>query len=85
MGIDTYLKLQGGVELIFALVMFAWFVPKVIAKIVSYLIALEMFLITVMVGIDTVTFRDIGLVGAALALGLLLEKESPKTLENNNG
>ncbi len=67
-GIDQYLRMQGIGELIFAVVFFAWFLPRRIVKIVSLLVALEMAAILLLVGVGGDTFRDIGLLGAALAL-----------------
>lgn len=70
-GIDQYLRMQGIGELIFAAVFFGWFLPRWIVKIVSLLVALEMAAILLLVGISGDTFRDIGLLGAALALFFL--------------
>lgn len=67
-GIDSYLRMQGVVELVFAAVFFAWFLPRWIVKIVSLLVALEMATILLLVGVSGDTFRDIGLLGAATAL-----------------
>lgn len=71
-GINTYLQIQGVAELLFAAVLLLWFLPKKLAKFVSVLIVLEMVGILLFVGIDTITFRDFGLVGAAAALFFLL-------------
>ena len=70
-GIDRYLQTQGSIELIFALVFFAWFLPKWIVKIVSLLVVIEMAAILLLVGIGGDTFRDIGLLGAAIAFFLM--------------
>ena len=67
-GVDRYLRMQGIAELIFAAVFFAWFVPKWMVKTVSLLVAAEMAAILLMVGLSGDTFRDIGLLGGALAL-----------------
>ena len=74
-GIDLFLQIQGLLELAFAAVLVLWFLPKIWAIIVSFLTALEMAIILIFVGIDGVTFRDIGLVGSALALYVLLSKK----------
>ena len=71
-GIDTYLQFQGATELLFAIVLLVWFLPKKLARVVSALIMLEMIGILLLVGIDPITFRDFGLVGAAAALFFLL-------------
>ena len=77
LGIDNYLIAQGTGELLFALILFAWFVPKRFVKWVAALTAAEMFLILVLVGVDSITFRDVGLLGAAVALFLLLKDDKP--------
>ena len=71
-GINTYLQIQGIAELLFAAVLVLWFLPKKWVRFVSILIVLEMASILVLVGIDPITFRDFGLVGAAAALFFLL-------------
>lgn len=80
-GIDTYLKLQGASEVLFALVFLLWVWPR-LARIVALLAAVEMALILLMVGIDSITFRDFGPLGAALALFFLL---SVTTTNQTNG
>lgn len=67
-GIDQYLRAQGAIELLFALVFFAWFAPRWIVLVVSILVALEMGVILLLVGVIGDTFRDIGLLGGAIAL-----------------
>ena len=71
-GVETYLRIQGGSEVLLALALLAWFLPKKVGAIAGLIAGLEMFLITLFVGLDSITFRDIGLVGAGLALFLLL-------------
>ena len=70
-GIDRYLQIQGVSELVFALVFFAWFLPRWCVTIASALVALEMAVILLLVGLSGDTFRDIGLLGAAVALFLM--------------
>ena len=67
-GINHYLQMQGVVELFFAFIFFAWFLPKKIVKIAALLTALEMAGILLLVGLNGETFRDIGLLGGAVAL-----------------
>jgi len=71
-GIDLFIQIQGGFELMFALIFLPWFLPKILPRLVALLSTLEMIVITVFVGVDPVTFRDIGLVGAGIALYVLL-------------
>ena len=71
-GINNYLKAQGVGELLLAFLFLAWFLPKRIVRVAASVAAAEMFFILALVGIDAVTFRDIGLLGAALSLFLLL-------------
>ena len=67
-GINNYLKIQAIGELALAFLFFAWFLPWRFVRAASALAALEMVLILWLVGVDAITFRDIGLLGAALAL-----------------
>lgn len=76
-GIDLFLQTQGFVELIFAIVLVLWFLPKVFIMTVTALIAIEMALILILVGVDGVTFRDIGLLGASLSLYVIIYKNRP--------
>ncbi len=70
-GINTYLKLQAAGELVLAFAFLAWFLPRKFVRWAALLAAVEMALILWLVGVDGVTFRDIGLLGAALALVVL--------------
>ena len=79
-GVDQYLRMQGIVELIFALVFFGWFMPRWIVKIVSLLVTLEMAAILLLVGLSGDTFRDIGLLGAAWALVNILTRNRDTAL-----
>ena len=66
--VDTYLRLQGVGEIIIALCLLGWFFPRWCVRVASTLLTVEMTLILLFLGIDAVTFRNMGLVGAALAL-----------------
>jgi len=70
-GMDHFLVMQGIVELIFAAVLIVWFVPKIFVNIVALFTAIEMAAILLLVGIDGVTFRDIAILGSALALFII--------------
>src|SRR3989344_5704038 len=69
-GHERYLMLQGGAELAMALAFLAWFLPMPIVRFAALFAAIEMAGILLFVGIDAQTFRDIGLLGAALALAV---------------
>ncbi len=71
MPMDTYLRLQGAGELAIALLLLAWFVPRRALRLAALLAALEMAGILILVGIDAITFRDLGLFGGALALWIM--------------
>lgn len=79
---EVFLKIQGIGELFLALFFLAWFIDKRLTKAAAYLAAGEMALIIALVGIDLITFRDIGLLGAALALSALLSRSA--SAENKN-
>jgi hypothetical protein len=78
-GLETYLRLQGMSEILLAAALLAWFLPRKIGAIAGLIAGLEMLAITVLVGLDAVTFRDIGLVGAGFALFLLLWNDTSGT------
>ena len=67
-GPETYLTLQGGAEIAMAAAFLAWFLPQPIVRLAALFAALEMAAILLFVGVDAQTFRDIGLLGGALAL-----------------
>jgi hypothetical protein len=79
-GTVNYLKLQGGSEVVFALILLIPFVPKRIVKWVALISALEMagiLLFEVLPypwGLNNFsqTFRDLGLLGGSLTLFLLM-------------
>ena len=84
-GIDRYLQMQGITELLFAAIFFAWFLPKWVVMLVSILVALEMAGILLLVGIIGDSFRDIGLLGAAIALAsLLVQYKENQIVESKN-
>lgn len=74
--IDLYLRLQGVGEFLIGLLFLAWFSGKWGVRTASVLAALEMAVILLFVGIDPITFRDIGLLGAALAILVISFKEN---------
>lgn len=76
-GIDTYLLFQGASEALFALVFLLGVWPR-LTRAVALLAAVEMALILLMVGVDSITFRDFGLLGASMALFFLLQRK-PET------
>lgn len=86
--IENFLRFQGVVEFIMALLLLAWFSGKWSVRIVALFSTLEMAAILLFTGIDPITFRDIGLLGGALALLVLSFREevSPvKTVFVTNG
>jgi len=74
-GIDLFLQTQGIVELTFAAILILWFLPKILTLAVVALTAIEMAVILLLVGLDGVTFRDIGVLGAALSLYIIINKK----------
>lgn len=69
---DMYLRLQGIFEFTLGLILIAWFVPRAAVKIASMLFVVHLSLILLFAGIDPITFRDIGLLSAAVALTVLI-------------
>lgn len=76
-GIDMFLKIQALGELTTAFLLLAWFLPNMFLKIGAVISTIEMAAILLLVGLDAVTFRDIGLLGAGLALCVIaFQKQS---------
>jgi len=70
-GILVFLRIQGVVELIFSLGLLLWFLPKKATRLVAGLAAIQMTGILLLVGIDGVTFRDLGLLGGLVAVFIM--------------
>ncbi len=78
--LDAYLRLQGLGELLIATVLWGWFFRREYVRIAAMVLTLEMMLILIFIGVDSVTFRNVGLAGAAAALTLTLsENEQAET------
>ena len=73
--VDVYLRLQGVAEIAIAVALLSWFTPRSLVRMASIALALEMALIVLFVGIDSVTFRNLGLLGAALSITLATSQE----------
>ena len=79
--LETYLRFQGIIEIFFAVVLLGWFFKTAIVKIVALLSALEMASILAFAFLPwseanfLITFRDIGLLGGAVALLTILLKK----------
>ncbi len=67
-GPEMYLRGQGIAELAMAAAFLAWFLPRPLVRIAAFFAAVEMAAVLVFVGVDAVTFRDIGILGAALGV-----------------
>src|SRR5437867_1468618 len=65
--VDAYLRLQGIGEIMIALCLFGWFFPRWCVRMASTLLTVEMTLILIFIGVDAVTFRNMGILGAALS------------------
>lgn len=68
LGADRYLQVQGIFELALALIFLLRAAPARTLRIAALLAAIEMLGIIIFVGVNGVTFRDMGLLGASLAL-----------------
>ena len=79
--LNTYLRFQGIIEVVFAIILLGWFFKRATVKIVALLSSLEMALILAFAFIPwseanfLITFRDIGLLGGAVALLTILLKK----------
>ena len=75
LSLNTFLQAQGGGELLMGLLLLVWFTPRWLVRAVAVAGMIEMIGILVFVGIDMVTFRDMGLLGAMASLYLLSLKK----------
>ena len=69
--VTAFVQVQGVVEIAIAAVLLLWFLPNKLVKWSAFLSAIEMASILFLGQIDLVTFRDIGLLGASLAIFLI--------------
>ncbi|MEK7099441.1 MAG: hypothetical protein AAB916_02895 [Patescibacteria group bacterium] len=76
MPLEIFLRVQGMGELALAGGMIAWFLPRRMVQIAAAFAVAHLSVIIGAVGIDPVTFRDIGLLGAALALLIHVSRPS---------
>ena len=82
----AFLRFQGIVEFLMALLLLAWFSGKWSVRIVAIFSTLEMAAVLLFTGIDLITFRDIGLLGASSALLILSFREGGMpSSENSTG
>lgn len=83
MPLDVFLKLQAAGEFILALLFIAWFSGRRGLQIASLIATLEFAAIILFLGVDRIVFRDIGLLGAAVALVILsFRQESERAPKN---
>ena len=75
MPIEAYLKIQAAGEIVFAIALLAWFLNARMVRYIALLAATEMagILFLGKTGIDSITFRDLGLLGGLLALYFILK------------
>lgn len=66
-----YLVFQGIAELVLAFLFLVWFLPKYLVKWATIVSILEFVGILILIPVDAITFRDIGLLGAFIALWLM--------------
>ena len=74
--VATFVQVQGVGELLIATVFLLWFLPRGLVKWLALLSTIEMTLILIFGGVDLVTFRDIGLLGASLAIFLIYRERN---------
>ena len=70
--LDTYLRMQGALELTVGIILLALFLRGRLIQFAALFAVLEFTFILAFVGVNLVTFRDIGLFGAAVSLFILL-------------
>lgn len=83
--VASYIKFQGVIEIVFALVLLAWFLKPSLVRWAAFFSTLEMAGILALAFLPfsesnfLITFRDIGVLGASLSLFLLLNKQNGNT------
>ena len=80
--LESYLMLQGVVEFLFAIILLLWFLPKKLVFMVSIISAAELLFILLFAPQFFITFRDLGVLGASVALVLILLKEIKASAPN---
>ena len=75
--VEAYLRLQGAGEFLIGLLFLAWFSGVWGLRAASILATVEIAFILLFVGIDLITFRDIGLLGGAIAILIISFGEEP--------
>ncbi len=81
--VEFYLRLQGVAEIIVGLLFIAWFSGKWGLRIGAFFASVELALIIIFTGLDAITFRDIGLLGAAIALFMASFSSRPAQTPSN--
>ncbi|TSC77563.1 MAG: hypothetical protein G01um101433_528 [Parcubacteria group bacterium Gr01-1014_33] len=81
-GMNAFLFMQGIGEVFLAFLLLAWFLPRKFLQIAAGIAVLEMGAILLLVGLDSITFRDIGLLGAAVALIIMAFQKNDASSEN---
>jgi hypothetical protein len=74
--LEIFLRVQGAIELVFAVSFLLFFLPNWWVRMTAIFSAIEMLSILVLTGVDLVTFRDFGLLGASVALIIFLGSQT---------
>lgn len=72
---ELYLRMQGTSEIIVGLLFLAWFLGQWGVRVAAVYAIIELSAILIFIGVNLITFRDIGLLGAALAILLMSYKK----------
>ena len=72
-GVETYLKAQAIGEVVFALAFLAWFLGPAVLETISILAVIETAGVLLLgeTGINSITFRDLGILGGLIALVII--------------
>lgn len=74
--LSAFLQIQGGGEILLALILIAWFASRRLVFGAALLSTIEMASILVFSGINLITFRDIGLLGVSSGILLLYRRSN---------
>lgn len=79
--VNIYLRVQGVIEVFVGTLFLAWFFKAWALRIALLYSIFGLSVILTFFGIDLITFRDLGLLGAAIALGVMEIKKKLKINE----
>lgn len=78
-----FLQVQGAAEVLAGIIFLLFLSPRWLVIAAAIFTAIEMILILAFLGIDKITFRDMGLIGASLSLAIMQYAKIKQPLKQN--